>query len=219
MRWFGALHAALLKGAVTQGPRVPKVAVTFDDGPDPSWTPLILDILDAHQAKATFFVLGDQLDAHRRLAEEVADRGHELASHLKSHDRAVADDDERFGREMRETADSIRAITGRLPRYMRFPFAYTGRQTPRAVREEFDITAVHWSFSGMDSRLDAGAVVRRVNRRLYPGAIVLLHDGVGKFSKYVKHRQATVDALPAVLARCREMALAPVTLSELMAAT
>jgi peptidoglycan/xylan/chitin deacetylase (PgdA/CDA1 family) len=215
-RIFGALHAALLKGAVTQGPDVPCVALTFDDGPDPAWTPKMLDILDTFRARATFFVLGEKVAAHRRLAKTVVKRGHELASHLFSHDRNVADDSARFRDEMTRTAALIAEVAGAPPRFMRFPFAYMGCQRPDAVRVSYGMDTVHWSFSGMDSRKNAAKIVKRVGRRLYPGAIVLLHDGVGNASKYVKNRQTTVDALPAVLQSCLDKGLEPVTLSNLM---
>ncbi len=67
----------------------------------------------------------------------------------------------------------------------------------------------------MDTRYGAAAIVERVQRRLFPGAIVLLHDGVGPNSKYGKNRKATAKALPSLLQTCAEWGLAPVTLSQM----
>jgi peptidoglycan/xylan/chitin deacetylase (PgdA/CDA1 family) len=209
-------HSILLGGAVTQGPLVNWVALTFDDGPDPRHTPQVLDILDTHQARATFFVIGERVEEFPDLAKEIATRGHELAVHLYSHDRAVARDDARFRTELTRTREAIKSATGAEPRYLRFPFAYLGHQKPSRITEEFGLQTVHWSFSSQDSRRDAQGILRRVRGALFPGAIVLLHDGIGGQSRYTKDRLATISALPGILTICRERGLLPVRLSDLL---
>jgi len=211
-------HSLFLGGAITQGPLGDRVALTFDDGPDARFTPRVLDILEKHAARATFFVLGERVGEFPALAKEVAARGHELAVHLYSHDREVARDDARFKAELTRTREAITATTGADPLFLRFPFAYLGRQKPRRILEEFGLHTVHWSFSSLDSSRDAGGILRRVEWALFPGAIVLLHDGVGGHSRRAKDRQATVAALPGVLEVCRKRGLAPVSLSELLSA-
>jgi peptidoglycan/xylan/chitin deacetylase (PgdA/CDA1 family) len=215
-RAFLRLYSFWLGGAVTLGPSDQKVALTFDDGPDDRWTPQILEILAEHRARATFFMLGAQIEKHPAVAGAVASRGHELAVHLFSHDPKAADDDALFRSELVRTKELICGITGAQPLFLRFPFAYLGRQKPRRILDELEMHTVHWSFSSMDSRLDAAGIEKRVERFLMPGAIVLLHDGVGMSSKYASSRQATVDALPGVLDLCRENALAPTALSEML---
>ncbi len=210
------LYAAWLRGAVTVGPVRPQVALTFDDGPDDRWTPEILDILADHSALATFFMLGAQVERHPVLARKVAAAGHELGIHLFSHDPAAADDDGRFMDELTRTRELIRDAAGVSPGLLRFPFAHLGRQRPRRLLTEHELVTAHWSFSSLDSRLGAGNIERRVSKRLMPGAIVLLHDGVGPNSKYVKTRRATVEALPGILAACGRRDLAPVGMSELL---
>jgi len=211
-------HSTLLKGAITQGPLGDKVALTFDDGPDARFTPQVLDILDKHEARATFFVLGERVEEFPDLAKEMVARGHELAVHLYTHDRAVAKDDARFKDELTRTRDAIKTTTGADPLFLRFPFAYLGRQKPSLILEEFGLYTVHWSFSSEDSKRDVPGILRRVKGALFPGAIVLLHDGVGGHSCYAKDRQATMAALPGVLEICRERGLAPVGLSDLLSA-
>ena len=201
--------------AIVRGPSVPAVALTFDDGPNRRWTPQILEALDRANARATFFMIGEHVERHPEIARRVVEQGHEPAVHMYSHDRAVADDDARFDEELGDSIASIEQATGQRPAFFRFPFAYPGGQHPRRIEAEHGLRTVHWSFSSLDSRRDARQVAARVKRWLFPGAIVLMHDGVGAHSSYADTRDATVAALPDVLDHCRQRALAPVTLSEL----
>lgn len=216
LRLYSRGHRVWRKGAITQGPPVSRVALTFDDGPDPEWTPRILDILERAGVPATFFMIGEALKACPDLGREIVARGHEAEAHLLSHSPDVARDDERFNRELTLCVDLIRQNTDSVPAFLRFPYAYYGRQSPRRVRERFGLETVHWSFSTRDSRYDAQRQVRRVRRLLYPGAVVLLHDGVGRGSKFVQQRTATVEALPTILEICRERNLEPVRLDDLL---
>jgi len=193
------------------------VALTFDDGPDGRWTPTILDILAGKGARATFFMIGEQVSRFPELARRVVDEGHEVAVHLFSHDRAVADDESAFRGEVERTRQLIEEHTGARPAYLRFPFAYYGSQRPRSVASELALETVHWSFSSLDSRSDAIEIRRRLERSLFPGAIVLLHDGVGANSRLGTSREATVEALSGVLDDCAARKLAPIGLGELLA--
>ncbi len=210
------LYSRWLRGAIMHGPMEQKVSLTFDDGPSDRWTPKILEILAKYDARATFFMVGEQIEKFPDVAREVASQGHELAVHLFSHQRSVADDDESFQSELLKTRDLIQTTTGVQPVFLRFPFAYLGRQRPRRILAEIGLHTVHWSFSSMDSRGDSTKTQRIVKNALFPGAIVLLHDGVGQHSKYSKDREATIHALPEVLKTCRERALVPVGLSEML---
>jgi peptidoglycan/xylan/chitin deacetylase (PgdA/CDA1 family) len=217
LRLYSSGHAIWRKGAITQGPPVSKVALTFDDGPDPEWTPQILDILERAGVRATFFMIGEALEACPDLGREIAARGHEAEAHLYSHSPEAARDDERFDRELTRCLEVIRQHTDSAPSFLRFPYADYGRQSPQRVRERFGLRTVHWSFSTRDSRYDAQQQVRRVRSLLYPGAVVLLHDGVGRGSKFAQQRSATIEALPTILEICRERRLKPVRLDDLLA--
>jgi len=216
MRAYSQGHRLFLRGAITQGPSVNRVALTFDDGPHPEWTPRILDALEKASAKATFFMLGHALEKAPDLARQITDRGHEAAVHLFSHDEAAADDDARFNDELTRTIGLVRRATGRTPRVLGFPFAYFGRQTPARVIQRFGLQTVHWSCSTRDSRYNAAAQIRRVRKLLYPGAIILAHDGVGPHSKHARNRRETVAALPEIVDSIRKRALSPVRLDHLM---
>ncbi len=208
-------------GSVSQGPRCTgAVALTFDDGPDPEWTPRVLDTLAEEGARATFFVVGALARRHPEIVRRAAAEGHEIAMHLYSHTRGVASDDVRFRDELRETSQVLADLVGHEPKYLRFPYGDRGRQRPRELRKR-GVEVVHWTFSSHDSFLtDGDQVVRRVRMLLRPGAIVLLHDCVADWetttSKYSRSRRVTIDALPAVLGVVRQRGLAPLTLSALL---
>jgi len=208
-RWY--------RRAIVRGPDRPAIALTFDDGPSSQWTPEILRALDAAGARATFFMSGNHVERHAEIALNVVARGHEPAVHLFTHDRTIADDSVRFRRELIDSIEIIERVTGRRPAFIRFPFAYLGRQHPGRIEAEYGLRTIHWSFSSMDSRWDADQVVNRVQRWLFPGAIVLLHDGVGVSSAHARTRDATVAALPTVLDDCHRRGFAMVSLSELLA--
>jgi peptidoglycan/xylan/chitin deacetylase (PgdA/CDA1 family) len=216
MRTYGMAHTVYRLGAITQGPPVPRVSLTFDDGPHPEWTPKVLDCLDRFGARATFFMVGQALERHPALGREVVARGHEAAVHLYSHSPDAALSNDRFDREVSTSLDLIRDATGTNPAFLRFPFAEFGGQSPRRVRQRFGLRTAHWSFSTRDSRLTARQQVQRVRLYVYPGAIVLAHDGVGPESKYAKTRRTTVEALPQILEVFRLRHLEPVRLDELM---
>ena len=214
-----ALEVPLLRGgAVYRGsPTSGAVALTFDDGPDPRWTPRILDALAAADARATFFFLATAMAAHPALTREVAAH-HEIGTHLHDHSLAPMRSPAAFAAELARVLPIHDQLLGQRPTRLRFPHGHAGRIGPAVLRQH-GLTAYHWTFSSEDSRASAGAVVAaRVRLRLAPGAIVLLHDGRGPGSTQGPgHREATIAALPAILAAIHERGLAAVTLAELAA--
>jgi peptidoglycan-N-acetylglucosamine deacetylase len=211
------LRATLGGGSVAFGPARPQVALTFDDGPDARWTPAILDILAERGVRATFFVLGMHVERAPELARAVA-AGHEIGCHSHAHERDGVASMSAF----RADVARFRAVVGREvgvdPRFYRFPWGDRGRIEPWDVLALERMTCVHWSASGGDDALDADAIVARVRRRLEPGAILLLHDGVAPGSVRRGSRDETVRALPGVLDAIAASGLRPVTVGELLAA-
>jgi peptidoglycan-N-acetylglucosamine deacetylase len=211
------------KGAISQGPLVrPAIALTFDDGPHPTWTPKILDALDRAVAKATFFVVGKCAARHPELVLEARRRGHEIGTHLYAHDRATAFDDRRFDDEVRRSKTELESLLGEKVRWLRFPYGERGRQRPSKVKSLYGLETVHWTYSSHDGKLaHAGAVVSRIRAGLRPGVIVLMHDALVDEERlsppYVPARDVTIAALPAVGALLGERGLSAVTLSELLA--
>jgi peptidoglycan/xylan/chitin deacetylase (PgdA/CDA1 family) len=222
VEWVERLGRA---SAISQGPRnAAQVALTFDDGPHPRWTPLVLDALDRIGARATFFVVGERAQRFRELVREAHLRGHEIATHLYSHERDVVLDGARFDDELRRSRDELEELIGEKIRWLRFPYGARGKQSPRQIAERYGMRAVHWTFSSNDSRArEPEPVVRRIRAGLRAGAIVLLHDALADEDTleppYVAPRGATVAALPAIGALCEERGLGAVSLSELFGAS
>jgi len=153
------------------------VALTFDDGPQPSSTPAFLEALDGLGWRATFFMLGSMVDRSPTLAAEVAAAGHEIAVHGYDHrsellrgPRAVADD-------MALAVETIASATGRWPVWFRPPYGSLSAGGVVAARCHH-LRPVLWSTWGRDWRAEAtpASVVDDVARHLGPGATVLLHD-------------------------------------------
>src|SRR5690606_13521993 len=178
------------------------VALTFDDGPDPVFTPQILDVLARHGARATFFVVGSKVNEHPELARRIVAEGHEIGVHTVSHVELAAVPGWRRALELTLTQNAIAGATGRQSTLLRPPYA----AHPSAMTAtEFDalrdsaagnflvVLADHdtrdWSRPGVD------AIVAAATPTEGSGAVVLFHDGGGDRSQTV----AAVDRLLADL--------------------
>jgi peptidoglycan/xylan/chitin deacetylase (PgdA/CDA1 family) len=199
------------------GPRGEKrVALTFDDGPDPEVTPRVLDALAQHDARATFFAIGRSLAAHPDLARRMIAEGHELGNHSWRHARwdsfrpSIAEQ----GREIDRGEEVIAAVTGRRARPpYRPPFGVKSPPFVEAAAER-DLDLVAWSLHSWDSRFtDPDRIAARVLRRIRGGDIVLMHDG---HDLPGRHRFACAEALPRILVGLRERGFECVTVSELL---
>jgi peptidoglycan-N-acetylglucosamine deacetylase len=208
--------SSLAYPTVTHGPRAGhRVALSFDDGPDPEVTPRVLDALAKYDTRATFFAIGQSLAAHPALARAIVSAGHELGNHSWRHARlqglfAVGEQE----REIERGAQAIAAVTGRrtAPLY-RPPL---GLKTPPLAHAAYRkrLTVVAWSLHSHDSRTsDPERIARRVLERICPGDIVLLHDG---HDLPHHHRPAAALAVPKILEGLRRKGLQGVTVSELL---
>lgn len=194
--------------------REPVVALTFDDGPDPVFTPRILEVLARHGARATFFMLGSRAEQHPTLVRQIRDAGHSIGTHTQHHRLRFHFGSPSYVRDEIETAvRSVERILGRRPEWFRPPqglrtpcFAAGWRLTSRLV-------CVTWSARALDSRpTNASAIYARLARRLAPGAILTLHDGTGLGGGL--DREPTVAALDQLLVECRSRGLRCVALDE-----
>ena len=168
------------------------IALTFDDGPDPVWTPQVLDVLRRHQAPATFFVVGSQVARHSDLARRIAAEGHELGVHTFSHPDATLLSDWRRRLEYAQTQQAIMSAAGVRTSLLRFPYS----STPDAVDDEAwaaiqeagrlgYLTAVNDTDSRDWAKPGLEAVVRNMTPPAGQGAVVLLHDAGGDRSQTV----------------------------------
>ena len=191
---------------VRQGDPGPhQVALTFDDGPDPTWTPKILKILKDKHVPATFFVLGTQAQHYPDLLERIAREGHEVGNHTYTHQNIAETSDEQIELELNATTRLIEAVTGHSTAYFRPPFGIDGTPTqPGEVRSlhvvrDLGYLTVAESIDPDDwERPGAEAILDRVKRqRAAGGAVILLHDGGGD-------RSQTVAALPEIIDYLKE---------------
>ncbi len=154
-----------------------EVWLTIDDGPDARDTPAILDMLARHRAKATFFVIGKNVDAHRELVWRTYREGHQIGNHTYSHPSAFfwALGRQATRREIERGRDAIAAATGATPSVFRSPVGMTNPFVHRALDGQ---RLVGWSVSGLDGLSARGErVVERLMRAVRPGAILVLHEG------------------------------------------
>lgn len=154
------------------------VALTFDDGPDPLWTPLVLDALAEAGARATFFVIAPLARMHPSLIFRMRDEGHEVSFHCTEHVRHDAltpkeiEDDTRAGLLALEDL-------GHAPNYWRTPWGCVVPASEETARE-LGLTLVGWTTDTKDWRGDtSGEMLARVEAGLVDGAIVMMHDGIG----------------------------------------
>ena len=148
--------------------------LTFDDGPQPGSTDVVLSILAEHGAQADFFMIGRQVAAHPELAQAVYAAGHGVGNHTYHHPSLCGLDHASVRAELRATQEILGAMDGG---YARPPYGYSDLYTAPLARE-FGYTLLFWHVDPRDwQRPGAEAIARHVLRNSFPGAIVLLHDG------------------------------------------
>jgi peptidoglycan-N-acetylglucosamine deacetylase len=188
------------------------IALTFDDGPDPTYTPRLLDALDDASATATFFVVGERIPGCEELLREVQRRGHEVALHGMTHRRhdGLADPEARA--ELTDGLAAIEAAGVRRPRWYRPPYGGSSPTLARYCRE-LDLGLAYWSAWGQDwEAIPANRIARFVLRDLEGGGIVLLHDS----PLYAERDDAspTIEAIPRIAAAAGSRGLRLVSLAE-----
>jgi peptidoglycan/xylan/chitin deacetylase (PgdA/CDA1 family) len=185
----------------------PLLALTFDDGPS-EWTEPILDLLAAHGARATFFLVGSWVAGRERTLERARAEGHELGNHTFWHSRAPTLDDDELREELRRGADAV----GPDVRLVRPPYGEDAERFDRVAAELGLGPTVLWSVDPRDWEVtDDEVIVERVLADVDAGAIVDLHDGR-------RPQPATVAAVETLLPRLGERGFRLVTVSELLTA-
>jgi peptidoglycan/xylan/chitin deacetylase (PgdA/CDA1 family) len=202
------LRFRMFADAVVEGPFAARgVVLTFDDGPDPTTTPRVLDTLDAAGVKATFFIIGKKAAASPELVKDILARGHQVGLHSFSHDRFFALRDAKgVRRDLELGIATLEAITGARPTYFRPPIGHTNPSIAR-VADALDLTIVGWSAAGHDGVgwAKAASVTARVRRGLRDGAIVALHDAAEKGGREPAGVAALGDILKAIEAERLEV--------------
>lgn len=200
-RWPGS---RLFGHALTAPPRPGELALTFDDGPNPAWTPRLLDILAGQNVRATFFLLGGFAQAEPGLVRRIQAAGHLIGNHTWSHPHLSSTPAGKIREELLRTSQTLAQITGSPVRYFRPPF---GARRPAVLRiaRELGLAPVLWNamtsdWSEPSADRIAGKLSKKIDRHTRHGFAtnIVLHDG--------SHRQLGANREPSVKAAAQLIA-------------
>ena len=165
-----------LKSVNRGSPDESKVALTFDDGPDEKTTSEILDILEKHQIKATFFCIGNKIEENKDILKRISDNGHIIGNHSWSH--AFFFDFFTPGKmilEINKTDAIIEKVTGKYVNIFRPPYGVTNPFLSKAIKKTRH-TVIGWSLRTLDTTQESEKVLEKLEKQLKNGDIILLHD-------------------------------------------
>ncbi|MGW2517944.1 polysaccharide deacetylase family protein [Streptomyces sp. NPDC001617] len=172
------------------------MVLTFDDGPDPRYTPHILDTLAEYDVRATFFVCGEQADWNRDLLGRMADEGHVVGNHTWSHPLLTRLTRSQIHSEMERTSDVIEDAYGERPLWFRAPYGAWNRAAFQ-LGAELGMEPLAWTVDTLDWTIPGTrTIVHRVEDGAAPGVVVLSHDAGGDRTQSVR---ALKDYLPHLL--------------------
>jgi peptidoglycan-N-acetylglucosamine deacetylase len=184
---------------------VPTVALTFDDGPDPAWTPLLLDMLRKLRARATFFPIATRAAAHPEIIAGMRADGHVVGLHCDEHVRHSERDAEWVSHDTDSALEHLAAV-GVRPSLWRTPWGDSAPWT-RQIALDRDLRLIGWTADTHDWRGDSAAEMFQATRdSLTDGAIVLAHDGLGPGARRASPA-TTLDFVALVGAHAREHGL------------
>ncbi len=190
------------------------VALTFDDGPSPYYTPQILALLKQYQAKATFFVIGAKVEKYPRIIKAMLQNGNEVGNHTFTHPRLTETSESVREQELERTRLDLDLLgCSKKPMLIRPPYsAYDGRLVSYLTHTRREL--VLWSIDSGDWKgLDAAAIVRTVLPRVRDGSIIIFHDSDENSQA---DRRATMNALKVILPALQAAGYRMVTISKLI---
>lgn len=186
------------------------VAITFDDGPNPLYTQQVLEIFSEADGKATFFMIGEQMEKYPEVVKQVAALGHEIGNHTYSHPKlSQLSDGERLA-EVERTEKLIKDLTGQKPALFRPPYLDYNEDTVLLLREKGypmigaqNLEAQDWEQPGVDHIFEKSRDVVK------NGSVLIFHDGYGD-------RSQTIEAVRRLVAELTSQGYQLVTVSELL---
>ena len=205
------------KGAIYHINAVNKVvALTFDDGPSPVWTPKILDELKKAHIKATFFMLGEHAEKYPWIARRVAGEGHDIGNHTYDHHVLLYYTRDELFKEINKTERIIEKTTAIKTEYFRPPKAWLTAEEKKEIKE-MGYKIILWSLNSKDwVTFDDKYMVKYIVKNIRPGDIILFHDSGGVFTVEGGDRHETVKTIPRLVEKLREKGFKFVTISELL---
>ena len=190
------------EGDKAEPPSLKKVALTFDDGPDPKVTTKILATLEKYDAKATFYMLGSRVEYYPEIAKDVSNAGHELGNHTWTHPDLTNASIKKINSEITRTSSIIEKVTGKKAITFRPPYGAINK----TVRQQTNLPVILWDVKTLDwKHRNANQLLAHVKKNTRNGSIILMHD----------IHQSTADGLDAVLAYLKGEGYTFVTVSEL----
>jgi peptidoglycan/xylan/chitin deacetylase (PgdA/CDA1 family) len=200
---------------LTQGPRNQMIALTFDDVPDPRFTPQLLDVLRKYHVKATFFVVGSRAEKHPALVARIIREGHVVGNHSYNHPEFGKISLNEFRTQIIRTENIISAQAGYKPRLIRPPYGdISEAQLKWAKAHGYKL--VNWNVDSLDWRSLPKAQVRNnILAHAGKGSIILQHGGGGRGSNL----QGTIQALPEVITIMRKRGYSFVTIPQMLQVT
>lgn len=192
------------------------VSLTFDDGPKSPFTKQILDILNKHQVRATFFMVGKCAQKFPTIVQQVYKNGHEIGNHTWNHDTLIGKSRKFIRQQIDVTDDLLRQLgyTGNI--HFRAPKGFKFLGLPKVLAEKnrpnilFDFVAWDWNQPGVKK------IVDKVMRKVKPGSIILLHDGDSDNNDVISNRSQTVEATDIIINRLKEQGYRFATISEML---
>jgi peptidoglycan/xylan/chitin deacetylase (PgdA/CDA1 family) len=185
----------------------PFIALTFDDGPNATLTPKLLDLLAARHLKATFFVVGQNASDHPEILKRAVREGHEIANHSWSHPNLGKMSDDAVRRELQKTDDAITAAIGKRPTLLRPPYGSITAHQKKWIHDEFGYRIILWDVDPLDwKRPGPSVVTARILKETKAGSIVLSHD----------IHPPTIEAMPATFDQLMKKGFKSVTVTELL---
>ena len=173
-------------------PRLPEIALTFDDGPNPPYTSQILAILQQYQVPATFFAIGSEAANHPALVSDESQQGIVIGNHTWTHPNLTTISPDQVQTELERTSEEIQADAGVEPTLFRPPGGNFNSQV-QAIAASLGLSTILWNVDPKDwSRPGTNVIIQRVLDATHNGAIILMHDGGGD-------RSQTVAALPTIM--------------------
>jgi peptidoglycan-N-acetylglucosamine deacetylase len=191
---FSICSGVFVKAVCRNGNLKKSVLITFDDGPDPVNTLLILDILEKNNVRAVFFMTGIRMEKHPDIVKKMSEKGHLIGNHTFSHSNFFPFySREKIVSELRKNALLIEKMTGKRTVYFRPPFGVTNPSIAYAVRK-MDIITIGWSVRSFDTFLkEKEKILSSVVKKVKGGDIVLFHDTV----------KGTVEMLDEFIVYCK----------------
>lgn len=157
-----------------KGKEYPRIALTFDDGPNKKYTPLLLEGLKERDIHATFFLMGKNIEGNEELVKQIQEEGHLIGNHTYNHVQLNKVTETRAREEIEKTSNEIFEITGVYPSYIRPPFGAWRKNLELSVT----MFPVFWDIDTLDWKTqNVSSVLQIVQNQVHDGSIILMHDG------------------------------------------